>query len=89
MDNSLYQCTLKLFGCTVLACHMYGHFVADEEVTGGSVTVSLMYGFLPIYKHTFDLCELLQKVKKDCPVPKGILDVSVDTKVPMDVPKVS
>ena len=51
--------------------------------------VSLMYGFLPIYKHTFDLCELLQYVKKSCPIPKGILDATVDTKVPMDVPAVS
>ena len=68
---------------------MYAPFVADEEVTGGSVKVSFMYGFLPIYKHTFDICELLQKVQKDCPVPKGILDISVDAKVPRDVPKVS
>ena len=51
--------------------------------------VSLMYSFLPIYKHTFDLCELLQYVKKDCPVPRGILDISVDVKVPMDIPRVS
>ena len=66
-------------------------FSADEEVTGGSVMVSLMYGFLPIYKHTFDLrlCQLLQNVKKTCPVPKGILDVTVDTKLPMNVPAVS
>ena len=68
---------------------MYAPFVADEEVTGGSVTVSLMYGFLPIYKHSFDICELLQKVEKDCPVSKGILDITVDTKVPMDIPKAS
>ena len=68
---------------------MYAPFVAYEEVTGGSVTVSLMYGFLPIYKHKFDICELLQKVEKDCPVPKGILDIAVDTKVPMDIPKAS
>ena len=50
--------------------------------------VSLMYGFLPIYKHTFDLCQLLQDVKKSCPVPKGILDATVDTEVPMNVPAV-
>ena len=65
------------------------HISADEEVTGGSAKVSLMYGFLPIYKHTFDLCELLQYVKKDCPVPKGILDITMDAKIPMDVPGVS
>ena len=58
----------------------------DEEVTGGSVKVSLMYGFLPIYKHTFDLCQLLEKVEKNCPVPKGILDITVNVKVPTDVP---
>ena len=51
--------------------------------------VSIMYGFLPIYKHTFDLCQLLQNVEKSCPVPKGILDVTVDTKLPMNVPAVS
>ena len=68
---------------------MYAHFVADEEVTGGSVKVSLMYGFLPIYKHTFDLCQLLEKVEKNCPVPKGILDITVNVKVPTDVPGVS
>jgi len=53
------------------------------------VKVSIMYGFLPIYKLTFDLCELLQDVKKSCPVPKGILNATVDTKVLMDVPAVS
>ena len=69
---------------------MYAYiFSADEEVTGGTVKVSLMYSFLPVYKHTFDLCELLQYVKKDCPVPRGILDISVDVKVPMDIPRVS
>ena len=74
------SCTLQPHACI---------FSADEEVTGGSVKVSLMYGFLPIYKHTFDLCQLLQDVKKSCPVPKGILDVTVGTKLPMDVPGVS
>ena len=73
---------------TIATTHMH-IFSADEEVTGGSVMVSIMYGFLPIYKHTFDLCQLLQNVKKSCPVLKGILDVTVDTKLPMDVPAVS
>ena len=53
--------------------------------------VSLMYkGFLPIHtEYTFDLCELLQDMKKSCPVPKGIFDITMDTKVPMDVLAVS
>ena len=61
----------------------------DEELTGGSVKVSLMYGFLPVYKHTFDLCELLKAVKKNCPVPRGILDIRLETKVSPDIPGVS
>ena len=66
-------------------------FYADEEVTGGSVKVSLMYkGFVPIHtEHTFDLCELLQDMKKSCPVPKGIFDVTMDIEVPKDVLAVS
>ena len=62
---------------------------ADEKLTGGSVKVSLMYGFLPFYQHTFDLCELLQKVKKNCTVPRGILDITVETKISPDIPGVS
>ena len=62
---------------------------ADEELTGGTVMVSLMYGFLPIYKHTFDLCELLQYVKKTCPIPKGTYEGARNGTIPMDVPGVS
>ena len=61
----------------------------DEELTGGSVKVSLMYGFLPIYKHTFDLCELLQYVKKNCPIPRGTYEGAGNGTIPMDVPGVS
>ena len=62
---------------------------ADEELTGGSVKVSLMYGFLPIYKHTSDLCQLLQYVKKTCPLPKGIYEGAWNRTIPMDIPGVS
>lgn len=62
---------------------------ADEELTGGSVKVLLIYGFLPIYKHTLDLCELLQYVKKACPLPKGTYEGSRSHKIPMDIPSVS
>ena len=60
---------------------------ADEEVTGGSVKVLLtIYDFVPIHtEHTFGLCEFLQDVKKNCPVPKGTLDFTIDNEVPMDV----
>ena len=52
--------------------------------------VSVVYNsILPVYKQTFDLCELLQNTKKSCPVPKGIFDITVDTKVSEDVPAVS
>ena len=65
-------------------------FSADEEVTGGSVNVSVVYNnILPFYKGTFDLCELVQDTKKSCPVPKGIFDITVGTKVPKGVPAVS
>ena len=57
--------------------------------TGGSVKVLLIYGFLPIYKHTLDLCELLQYVKKACPLPKGTYEGSRSHKIPMDIPSVS
>ena len=74
-------------------CTVQSHvciFFADEEVTGGSVKVSAVYNsILPIYEHTFDLCELLQNTKKSCPVPNGIFDITVDTKVPKGVPAVS
>ena len=62
-------------------------FFADEEVTGGSVKVLLtIYDFVPIHtEHTFGLCEFLQDVKKNCPVPKGTLDFTIDNEVPMDV----
>ena len=66
-------------------CTVQSHiriFSADEEVTGGSVKVSVVYrSILPIYEHTFDLCELVQNTKKSCPVPRGIFDITVDTKV--------
>ena len=74
-------CTVQSHVCT---------FSADEEVTGGSVKVSVVYNsILPLYKHTFDLCELLQNTKKSCPVPKGIFDITVDTKVSKNVLAVS
>ena len=66
-------------------------FSADEEVTGGSVNVSVVYNSNDlIYENTFELCERLQKMKKSCPVPKGIFDITVDaTKVLKGVPAVS
>ena len=52
--------------------------------------VLLVYNsILPVYKHTFELCELVQDMRKSCPVPKGILNITVDKKVPMHVLAVS
>ena len=48
---------------------------ADEEVTKRSVKVSLKYGSLPISKHAFDPCKILQYMKKTCPLPKGSVEV--------------
>ena len=45
-----------------------------------------IYDFVPIQtEHTFNLCEFLQDVKKNCPVPKGTFDFTIDNEVPMDV----
>jgi len=64
--------------------------IADEKVTGGSVKLSLKYGFLPVYDHTFDLCNLLTEVHKTCPIQQGITTISVETQeLPTDIPKVS
>jgi len=54
------------------------------------VKLSLKYGFLPVYDHTFDLCNLLTEVHKTCPIQQGITTISVETQeLPTDIPKVS
>ena len=92
LEHKIYALTCNGLGYSGA---QYNHmhvctFSADEVVTGGSVNVSVVYNnILPIYKHTFDLCELVQDTKKSCPVPKGIFDITVDTKVPKGVYAVS
>ena len=49
--------------------------ISADEVTEGSVKVSPKYGSLPINKHAFDPCKLLQYMKKTCPLPKGSVEV--------------
>ncbi len=57
-------------------------------ISSGKVEINLIYGgFLP-YTMSYDLCDLTKKIDHACPLSKGVVHVSVPTKIPKEAPKV-
>jgi len=47
--------------------------VADEQVTGGTIHMTIKYaGFLPVYDHVWNICDL-----EKCPVGPGVVNVTL------------
>ena len=60
-----------------------------EEVTSGTVKVSLVYGSVPTVDESLDLCDLVTQVKRKCPLGKGPLSFKLEENIPDYVPSVS
>ena len=61
----------------------------DEEVTSGTVKVSLNFGSVPVVDETLDLCDLVTQIDKKCPLQKGPFDLKITETIPDYVPSVS
>lgn len=63
-----------------------------EEVTSGSVTVSVNYGDVSVIAETLDLCDLVTQIKLECPLKpsdKPIHFTSKTNTIPDYLPSVS
>ena len=60
-----------------------------EEVTSGTVKVSLTYGTLPVVDESLDLCDLVTEINLHCPLEKGPFSFKLEEDIPDYVPSVS
>ena len=60
-----------------------------EEVTSGTVKVSMKYGTIPLVDESLDLCDLVTQVNMKCPLAKGPFNLDLKEDIPDYVPSVS
>ncbi|XP_065914004.1 putative phosphatidylglycerol/phosphatidylinositol transfer protein DDB_G0278295 [Dysidea avara] len=58
----------------------------NKEITGGKIKVVAKYGIITVLDQSYDVCDLVQQIGKQCPIPAGPLSGSATTMVPSDVP---
>jgi len=46
----------------------------DKEINGGKIKVVAKYGIITILDQSYDVCDLVQEIGKQCPIPKGTVD---------------
>ncbi len=69
--------------------HVIVNFLStDEVISGGDVEINLTYEGIVPFKTKSKLCDLTKKVNYPCPLPKGVVHVSVPTKIPKEAPTV-
>ena len=61
-------------------------YSSGEEVTDGEISLSVKYGFLPVYSNTFNLCSELLRAGTKCPLPKGVNIITVREVLPRTPP---
>lgn len=60
-----------------------------EQVTSGTVKVTLSYGSVPLVDETLDLCDLVTQIHKQCPLQTGPFTLQLKENIPDYVPSVS
>ena len=61
---------------------VYNTFIAEENITGGSVDIDLKIESIIPYKKTLDLCEFASESGIPCPIPVTITAVKVTQTLP-------
>ena len=61
----------------------------EEEITSGNVKVELNYKNAPLFDKTLDMCDLIKKIGKSCPVKPGPFEIALKHNLPDYVPTVS
>lgn len=62
---------------------------AAEQITGGKIKVEFKFGIIPVFVHTFDLCDMLKLANVTCPVAPGQPSATLVEPVPEFIPKVN
>lgn len=45
---------------------------SEKEITGGTIKVVAKYGVITILDQSYDVCDILKEVGKQCPIPAGV-----------------
>ena len=56
----------------LLACNFACFACTDKEISGGSIKVVAKYGIITILDQSYDVCDILKEINKDCPIPAGV-----------------
>ena len=46
-------------------------YILGKEITGGTIKVVAKYGIITILDESYEVCDLIQQIGKQCPIPKG------------------
>lgn len=46
-------------------------FCLAKEVSGGTIKVVAKYGIITILDQSYDVCDLVKQIGKECPLPAG------------------
>ena len=72
------------------ACKLRILIHAGEEVTGGSVIVSMMYkSAIPVVQKMYNICDMAPQLDEECPLEPGTHEVAFTGNIPSYAPSVS
>ena len=60
-------CYVTKWFCVVQSCA----FCLAKQVSGGSIKVVAKYGIITILDQSYDVCDLVQQIGRQCPLPVG------------------
>ena len=60
-----------------------------EEVTSGTIKVSVQFGFFTVYYKEFDLCDIANQIDITCPLKSGTYNRTITETLQHNVPSVS
>lgn len=61
-------------------------FTTSRVLTDGEVKLKVVYGSLPIFDKSLDLCGLAEKANITCPIKPGEYNATIKAIIPEDVP---
>ena len=63
--------TLTIVACIV--CLYLFHYI-DKEITGGKIEVVTKYSIITVLDQSYNECDVVQQISKQCPIPVGIVN---------------
>lgn len=61
-------------------------FLSADVTEGAYVEVDVRYGYIKLLHQTFDLCEEMGEVDLECPLEKGVHQITKSVEIPAEVP---